>query len=175
MLNGASSAGKSTICEVLQKELNEPFLRFSLDFFLYNSRVLPERREGDDSFSWTVMRPKLFEGYFNCLSGLVSAGNNLLVDYIIESKEQLEQLTKKLGRYDVFLVGVHCPLAELERREIARGDRSIGDAKKDLETVHTFTSYDAEVDSCNSPEMNAREIASAWVIRTYPAVMNQVT
>jgi chloramphenicol 3-O-phosphotransferase len=32
MLNGASSPGKSTLCEALQKELTEPFLRFSLDF-----------------------------------------------------------------------------------------------------------------------------------------------
>jgi chloramphenicol 3-O phosphotransferase len=175
MLNGASSSGKSTLCEILQNELNEPFLRFSLDFFMFNSPVLPKRRELDGPFSWSAMRPKLFDGYFNCLSALAYAGNNLLVDYIIESRYQLQELINKLGRFDVFLVGVHCPIEELERRERARGDRSLGDAKRDLETVHTFTSYDFEVDSSNPAEMNSREIVSAWTLRAFPAAINRTS
>lgn len=175
ILNGASSAGKSTLCEALQKELDEPFLNFSLDFFMFNSGVLPRRREAVGSFSWPVMRAKLFNGYFNCLSGLATAGNNLLVDYIIESKDQLQYLTLMLGCFDVFLVGVHCPLEELERRELVRGDRSPGNAKRDLETVHTFTSYDFEVDSCQSPGRNSRQIISAWSLREFPAVINRLS
>jgi len=174
LLNGASSAGKSTLCEALQKELDEPFLNFSLDFFMFNSGVLPRRREAEGLFSWPVMRAKLFNGYFNCLAGLATAGNNLLVDYIIESEDQLQYLTLKLACFDVFLVGVHCPIEELERRELARGDRSPGDAKRDLETVHTFTSYDFEVDSCQSPGRNAREIISAWSLREFPTVINRL-
>jgi len=174
ILNGASSAGKSTLCEALQKKLDEPFLNFSLDFFMFNSGVLPQRRETQGLFSWPVMRAKLFNGYFNCLSGLAAAGNNLLVDYIIESEDQLQYLTLKLGCFDAFLVGVHCPLEELERRELARGDRSPGDAKKDLETVHTFTSYDFEVDSCQSPDRNADKIISAWSLREPPAIINRL-
>ncbi|SHN37545.1 chloramphenicol phosphotransferase CPT family protein [Mucilaginibacter sp. OK098] len=174
ILNGASSAGKSTLCEALQKKLDEPFLNFSLDFFMFNSGVLPQRREARGAFSWPAMRAKLFNGYFNCLSGLATAGNNLLVDYIIESDDQLQYLTLKLGCFDTFLVGVHCPLEELERRELARGDRSPGDAKRDLETVHTFTSYDFEIDSRQSPDRNAGEIISAWSLRKFPAVMNRL-
>ncbi|SEN41003.1 chloramphenicol 3-O phosphotransferase [Chitinophaga rupis] len=162
LLNGASSAGKSTLCGALQAELTVPFLQFSLDFFMFNSKVLPKRREQTGPFSWPVIRPKLFGGYFNCLAGLANAGNNVLTDYIIESQEQLQQLIQKLGHLDVFLVGVHCPLPELERREKLRGDRAIGDAKRDLETVHTFTKYDFEVDSMNPPDENAKAIAEAW-------------
>jgi chloramphenicol 3-O phosphotransferase len=62
----------------------------------------------------------------------------------------------------VFLVGVHCPLEELERRERARGDRGVGDARRDLETVHTFCAYDLEVDSTAPPEQNAARILAAW-------------
>jgi chloramphenicol 3-O phosphotransferase len=119
------------------------------------------------------MRAKLFDGYFNCLAGLASAGNNLLVDYIIETEYQLQQLIRKLGKFDIYLVGVHCPLEELERREQARGNRSIGDAKRDFETVHTFTSYDFEVDSTKQSELNAREIFSAWSSRISPTVINR--
>ena len=100
------------------------------------------------------------------------AGNNLLVDYIIESKEQLDRLIDCLGLLDVFLVGVHCPLTELERREKQRGDRRIGDAKRDLQTVHTFTTYDFEVNSYHSPDIIAAEIATAWKQRSYPASFN---
>lgn len=165
LLNGASSAGKSTLCEALQAELTVPFLQFSLDFFMFNSKVLPKRRDQTGPFSWPAIRPKLFEGYFNCLAGLANAGNNVLTDYIIESQEQLQQLIQKLGHLDVFLVGVHCPLPELERREKIRGDRGIGDAKRDLETVHTFTRYDFEVDSTKPPDENAKAIAGAWELR----------
>jgi len=162
LLNGASSAGKSTLCGTLQDELTVPFLQFSLDFFMFNSKVLPKRRDQTGPFSWPAIRPKLFEGFFNCLAGLANAGNNVLTDYIIESQEQLNQLIQKLGQLDVFLVGVHCPLPELERREKLRGDRAIGDAKRDLETVHTFTKYDFEVDSTNPLDQNAKAIAAAW-------------
>jgi chloramphenicol 3-O phosphotransferase len=162
LLNGASSAAKSTLCGALQDELTVPFLQFSLDFFMFNSKVLPKRRDQTGPFSWPVIRPKLFGGFFNCLAGLANAGNNVLTDYIIESQEQLDQLIQKLGHLDVFLVGVHCPLPELERREKLRGDRRTGDAKRDLETVHTFTKYDFEVDSLNAPEENAKAIALAW-------------
>jgi chloramphenicol 3-O phosphotransferase len=168
LLNGASSAGKSTICNALQKELDEPFLQFSMDLLLFNTNVLPKRPNEGGLFSWPVMRPKLFQGYYNCLSGLAMAGNNLLVDYIIESKEQLDNLIDCLGYLDVFLVGVHCPLPELERREKQRGDRGIGDAKRDFETVHTFTTYDFEVDSDRSVDLIAGEIATAWKQRGYP-------
>jgi chloramphenicol 3-O phosphotransferase len=161
-LNGASSAGKSTICNALQKELDEPFLQFSLDLLMFKSNVLPKRPEKTGPFSWSVIRPKVFQGYYNCLAGLAMAGNNLLVDYIIESKDQLDRLVDCLGLFDVFLVGVHCSLEELERREMQRGDRKKGDARRDLETVHTFTAYDFEVNSGSSPDKIAEEITAAW-------------
>jgi chloramphenicol 3-O phosphotransferase len=66
MLIGASSAGKSTLCKALQEELNEPFLQFSLDFFMFNSNVLPKKREHKD----------LFHGRpcgLNCLTDILTA------------------------------------------------------------------------------------------------------
>ena len=116
------------------------------------------------------MRPKLFEGYYNCLPALLSAGNNLVLDYIIESADQWRALVQRLHTFDVFFVGVHCALPELERREQLRGDRQIGDARRDLETVHTFTPYDLDVDSMNSPEQNAKRIIDAWHARTPSSV-----
>jgi chloramphenicol 3-O phosphotransferase len=175
LLNGASSAGKSTLCQAIQSRMEEPFLRFSLDFFMFHHGVMPTRRDDSGAFSWQELRAKLFEGYFNCLPALALAGNNLVIDYIIETPEQLQGLARRLGHLDVFFVGVHCPLPELERRERLRGDRGVGDARKDLETVHTFSGYDFEVDSNRAPEEVANDIVQAWKSRSKSGVIHMIS
>jgi chloramphenicol 3-O phosphotransferase len=170
LLNGASSAGKSTLARAIQTGAELPFLQFSLDFFMFQTEVLPRRRDSSGPFSWQAMRPKLFAGYFNCLPALARAGNNLVIDYIVETQAQFEELTRQLWGLDVFFVGVHCSLEELERRERRRGDRWIGDARRDLETVHSFSAYDFEVDSSLEPEHNAQRILEAWRVRERPSV-----
>jgi chloramphenicol 3-O phosphotransferase len=147
LLNGVSSAGKSTLCRAVQAEIDEPFLQFSLDFLMFDTGVLPKRRNPSGPFSWASMKPKLFQGYFGCLTALARAGNNLVLGYVLETHEQLEQLVRALKTLDVFFVGVHCPLPELGRRERERGDRPTGDAKRDFGIVHNFSSYDFEFTS----------------------------
>ena len=175
LLNGASGAGKSTLCQAIQAQIDEPFLQFSLDFLMFSTAVLPKRRDPSGPFTWAAMRPKLFQGYFNCLPALANAGNNLVLDYVLENKTQLEQLVQALKGLDVFFIGVHCPLVELERREQARKDRRIGDARRDFEIVHSFGSYDFEVDSTRPAETNANAIIAAWHQRTRPSVFNLLT
>jgi chloramphenicol 3-O phosphotransferase len=48
---------------------------------------------------------------------------------------------------DVVLVGVRCPLPELERRERDRGDRPAGLAAHQVERVHAHGIYDLEFDT----------------------------
>jgi len=174
LLNGASSAGKSTLCRAIQARIDEPFLQFSLDFFMFGNNVLPSRRDDTGAFSWAELKPKLFDGYFHCLSALARAGNNLVVDYIIETRTQLDALVHCIGHLDVFLVGVHCPLPELERREQLRGDRGAGDARRDLETVHTFSAYDLDVDSSGPADTVAGQIIAAWKERQHPGVFKKL-
>jgi chloramphenicol 3-O phosphotransferase len=162
LLNGASSAGKTTLCKAIRESIDAPFLHFSLDFFMFDADVLPKRRDLRYGITWAEMRPKVFEGFDRCLAALLEAGNNLVVDYIIESDAQKTRLLELLHSFDVFFVGVHCPLPELERREQARGDRRVGDAAKDFLTVHSFLPYDFEVDSCISAQENAFKIVHAW-------------
>jgi chloramphenicol 3-O phosphotransferase len=173
LLNGPSSAGKSTLCNAIQTQIDQPFLQFSLDFFFFNSPVLPKQQLKDGTFQWAEMRPRVFEGFFNCLPALALAGNNLLIEYIIETQAQWDALRQRLEGFDVFLVGVHCPLPELERREQLRGDRRVGDARRDLETVHSFTKYDFEIDSSEPAEENALRIIAGWKSRIRPSVLEK--
>ncbi len=78
---------------------------------------------------------------------LAEAGNNLIVEHIIESQAWMQRLVHLLAGLDVFFVGIHCPLPELERRVSERGDRRVGEAKTDFETIHEFGEYDFEVSS----------------------------
>ena len=79
LLNGASSAGKSTLSQAIQNQSDQPLLQFSLDFFMFDSKVLPKRRDPNGAFAWAEMRPKLFEGYYHCLAALARAGNHLVI------------------------------------------------------------------------------------------------
>jgi chloramphenicol 3-O phosphotransferase len=64
--------------------------------------------------------------------------------------------------HDVFLVGLHCPVEELERRERARGDRGVGDARRDALTVHTFTGYDLDLSCLDALEDNVQRVIHGW-------------
>ena len=154
LLNGASSSGKSTLAQALQATLDEPFWHFSIDH-LMAARVLPQARIDAGEFPWPFLRRGFFEGFHRCLPALAGAGNNLVIEHIVESADWMQKLVGLLGHLDVFFVGVHCPLIELERRERSRGDRPIGDAKTDFETTHTFARYDFEVDATLPADRNA--------------------
>ena len=165
LINGASSAGKTTLAHALRDALPVPFLHFSLDFFMFGDAVLPRTPDGKLR-DWAQIRPQVFEGFNRCLPALLNAGNNLVVDYIIETPQMWTQFQTLLHGHDVFLVGLHCPRAELERREQARGDRRAGDAARDLLTVHSFTPYHLELECTASLEQNVARVIQAWSRRS---------
>lgn len=173
LLNGASSSGKSSIARVLQARLAEPFWHVSIDH-LIAAGVLPGERIRSGEFPWSGLREAFFDGFHRSLPAYVEAGNNLIVEHIVETLAWRNRLLDLFGAYDVFSVGVHCPLDELERRELARGDRPVGDARRDFETCHLHTSYDLEVDSRDAPEANAERIIVAWKARRAPSAFDRM-
>jgi chloramphenicol 3-O phosphotransferase len=139
-LNGASSSGKSTLAKAMQRALPEPFLHVSSDH-LVASGMLPERRDPQGPFAWwEQMRPRFFAGFHRCLPALAAVGNDLIVEHVIEFRAWREELARLLEDFDVFLVGVHCSLPEIDRREHDRPDRPIGEGRTHVETdlIHTF-------------------------------------
>ncbi|GGO25907.1 chloramphenicol phosphotransferase CPT family protein [Deinococcus humi] len=168
LINGASSAGKTTLCRALRDALPDtaagPFLHFSLDFFMFDADVLPRTLEGRVR-NWNRIRPQVFDGYYRCIPALLSAGNNLVADLIIETTMQRDRLHELLVPYDVYWVGLHCPVEELERREAARGDRKIGEARRDAQTVHTFSAYDLNIDCRDSLEYQVERVIQGWAAR----------
>ena len=173
LLNGASSAGKSTLALSLQQQLPEPFLHLSFDH-LRESNALPMARIRNGELDWARMRPAVFDGFHRCLPAFAKAGNNLIVDHIVEQEQWLADLVELLAPFDVFFVGVHCPLPELERREQYRGDRRTGDARRDFHAVHRFTEYDLAIDGTNPTEGNVAKLITAWRARSRPTVFERM-
>jgi chloramphenicol 3-O phosphotransferase len=79
-----------------------------------------------------------------------------------------------ISELDVFFVGLHCSLPELERRETQRGDRNSGEAYRDFQNVHSITSYDLELDSENLLEENVKLLIKAWKARQRPSALDKM-
>ena len=173
LINGASSSGKSTLARQLQQTLPIPFWHFSFDH-LRDSNALPMARIRSGEIDWSAMRPAVFDGFHRCLPVLVEAGNNLIVEHIIENEMWMSDLVKLLTGLDVFFVGVHCPLPELERRERQRGNRRVGEARTDYQVVHSFAEYDLEIDSMQPNQDHVNTLVDAWKSRQPPSSFDRM-
>jgi chloramphenicol 3-O phosphotransferase len=82
LLHGPSSVGKSTLSRAIQCALDEPFLHFASDHLALG---LPERRDTEGAFQWWGnVRSRFFDGFHRRIATLAAAGNDLIVDHIIE-------------------------------------------------------------------------------------------
>src|SRR5262245_16680984 len=100
LVNGASSAGKSTLCRALQDALETPFWHYSIDHFR-GTGVLPWARIERGDFAWAALRPAFFDGFHRCLPALAAAGNHLIVEHIVETRAWMNDLVSLLTPFDV--------------------------------------------------------------------------
>lgn len=154
-LNGVSSSGKSTLSDELVRKMPDYF-HMSLDDFDIFIDKMEERENGH-------LIPVETEYFFHRTIAMFSdKGVNLVVDHILHNDFTRKDCFEVLKNYPVLFAGIHCPVEELERREKSRGDRSIGQAKRQLEYVHKNEIYDVEVDTCaESVEECSRKIVEA--------------
>ncbi|MEX0306231.1 MAG: chloramphenicol phosphotransferase CPT family protein [Ruegeria sp.] len=160
-LHGASSSGKTTLARALQMKAETPFWHVSIDH-LRDSGVLPMQRFQSKEFDWSAERAKFFDGFHASLAAYANAGNNLIIEHILDTSGWVETLKRGLTNHDVLFVAVHCPTDVLVQRETARGDRLPGSAMKDQQTIHRGRVYDLEVNSLDGAETNVSIILDAW-------------
>ncbi len=147
-LNGTSSSGKTTLAKALQENLSEPYMYVSIDnfFHMYSDRVLnPTNRKGVQVLEQLV--PAILSGLHRTVAALAQAGNNVLVDHLLQEERSLQECVERWAGCDVLFVGVKCPLEIVEQRERERGDRNIGTARYQIERVHRHDLYDLEIDT----------------------------
>jgi chloramphenicol 3-O phosphotransferase len=168
VLNGASSSGKSTLAHRMHTLLDLPFLLLSGDQ-LIEAGVVPPRRDPTGPFAWvSQMRPRFFDGLHRCIPALAAAGNNVLVEHVVEHRPWRTQLDQLLDGYDVFWVGVFCDLDEIDRREAIRGDRTRGEGRAHVERdrIHDHGPYHLHVDTtAGVTDTTAHTVINAWTSR----------
>ena len=147
-LNGTSSSGKTTIAKALQEKLTEPYMYVSIDNYFH---MYPERFLRSTSQEGTIVLerliPAVVSGLHRSVAALAQAGNNVLVDHLLQDDGSLEECVENWAGLDVFFVGVKCPLEIAEEREKKRGDRTVGAARSQFEPVHAHGLYDLEIDT----------------------------
>lgn len=161
LLNGTSSSGKSTLAKALRTALPEPFCYYASDQLAdagFRTIKRDARRHGFE-------RARFFDGFHRSILSFAEAGNDLLVEHIVEEESWAQSLHRLLAPLDVFWVGVHAPVAELERRELQRSDRRVGEAVFHLKT-HDYCTYDLTVDTSEPEEVTVERIVTAWRNRT---------
>jgi chloramphenicol 3-O phosphotransferase len=131
--------------------------------------LTPPSTQQPGRYWWYEMRPRFFAGFHRCLPALAAAGNNLIVEHVIEFGTWRTELATLLHGLDAFLVGVHCALDELDRRERLRGDRRIGEGRAHVEvnSIHHLGPYDLDVDTTEGVDPDLVDaVLTAWRQRT---------
>jgi len=95
LLNGTSSAGKSSIARALQMRLRVPYLHVCIDTF---EEMMPERYALGGEFSRRTVFKKMLSGFHHSIVALAQCGNNLIVDHVlIEGAEPQNWVTECLS------------------------------------------------------------------------------
>ena len=163
-LNGTSSSGKSSIARELLQILDESFFHMPVDAF---HAMRSDQGHPDEHLQAEIDRTAM--GFHRAVAGMSAAGNRVVVDHMLSQRWRLLDCLDLFPAENVVLVGVHCPLPELERRERIRGDRTPGLAARQFEQVHAHGIYDIECDtSKNTPGEIAQQIKNALARRPTP-------
>jgi chloramphenicol 3-O phosphotransferase len=167
VLNGTTSAGKSTLAKTLQRKLasagelwlvialDDFFARVPADWFQIGEHVGAHKEAGmvfemvDGVIERRVgpVGRTILAAYRAAVSAMARAGLNVIVDEVLLSAEDWEGWRAELAGIDATWVAVDAALDLIVERERDRGDRVLGMAAAQFDVVHRFAIYDVRVDT----------------------------
>ena len=174
ILNGTTSAGKTSVLRILQEIMAEPYLDAGIDKFIF---MLPGRYLNFPLWNDVLghashagaMGHRLFSGMHHSIAALARAGNNVVADHVLVEPGWVDECAQLLADLPAYLIGLRCPLDVVEAREKQRGDRTLGQARKQFPLVHQHGVYDFEVDtSIYSSEQCAQQIKAFVTVEPTP-------
>lgn len=153
-LNGVSSAGKTTLTKALQSKISKPYYHICCDDFM---NMTPKQILYDDFDNQLLITQGIMH---ECISLFSDKGHCVIVDDVVldipDKNDWLYEYVTMFQGYPVLFVRVDCPISELDRREINRGNRHIGQAKWQTEHMDYKILYDLVV---NTHENTTEECA----------------
>ena len=186
VLNGTSSAGKSTLAAEMQHQLvarRSCWVILGIDDFLGKLPApwVRYREAGDHAaegvsfvrvgrdivFRAGPVGRALLGGYRRSVAAVVRSGVNVIVDEVVLDEEAWDQWESELRALDPFWVRVDCPIEVCEERERARSDRLPGLARSQSTVVHRHPHYGVAVDTSKaSPAELAQAVLTAYTARS---------
>ena len=183
LLNGTSSAGKTTLAQALQRIWPEPLQTIALDQFRDGmaGRYRGMNARGDEpgthglnvvptngtSGAMTKLHfgdvgRRTLAGMRRAIAAFAATGIDVVVDDLLLEPAFLRDYLVALAAMDVTFVGVRCPLAVVNEREQKRPGRFPGTAAGHFNDVHAHGTYDIEVDTnALSPRECAARVLAA--------------
>jgi chloramphenicol 3-O phosphotransferase len=169
VLNGGSSAGKSTLSMALQEALaadGKPSLILGWDDFM--PKLSPRWIStpnwhgdfADDGCYYRVVHVepceallnvgdvgwRVLAGYHRAVAAVARCGIDVIVEEVMITRAEWDDWQDALAGLDARWIAVHCDPDTAEQREHARGDRHRGLARGTAAVVHLHATYDVEVD-----------------------------
>lgn len=171
VLNGPSSAGKSTLSRYLCENLVEHHLHIELDAF----RNMEPANYWDVEKQVIQVRVAALCRAINATAATFSRhGQAVIVDHVLSS-DAWHYMLEDLNGLPVLIVGVFCSLEILIERELARGNRKIGTAKSQFDSIHANRHYDHVVDTSSSSASDCAQLVLEWLrSRPTPAAFSKM-
>jgi len=182
LLNGSSSAGKTTLARAIQVARSEPWFHLALDQFrdgmppAYRGLNSPPGTPGSRGLNVvpvehedkrvTAIRfgdvgKRMLQGMHRAIAAFAAAGNDVIIDDLFLETDTLGDYLDALDGFWVLFVGVRASLDVVQQREASRPGRFPGTALSHFEAVHAHGIYDLEVDTReSSPEVCAARVAA---------------
>lgn len=178
VVNGTSSAGKSSLCAALQNLLDEPYLQLGYDraWMTMPTRYFPFQAQQHEGV-WYELGPhdsnvavgigfgpvgrQVVSGLHRMVAALVAGGSNVIVDVLFIETEWFEEARRLWSPYRPLFVNLKPPLAVSEQweaeRDATKAGRPTGLARVAYDAVYVHPAFDLELDSSRgSPEDIAR-------------------
>ena len=161
VITGSTGVGKSALARALQEELlPDNWLHFSVDSIFYclpHSIVLRVDKQNDRS---AVDSRAIIDGTYACARTLLGLGHRIVFDAVILNKKGANEMLRAFEEFNPVFVELTCSWQEIERRTLARGDRTLAEAAHGYTSAvghlpihHTFDSTGAQ------PERIAKQLA----------------
>lgn len=168
VLNGASSAGKTTIAHALIPRMGDGVVFTSFDHILEREKPLGD--EGDLMrflrvlrFQLTDGRLRLFRQLHREVADLVRGGSDVILETALMDRRALLDAASQFAPLGGCFVGIKPPLEVSEQWEAQRGDRPRGQARLHYDLIHAHGHYDLVIDpSVHAPDVCA-EMILAWM------------
>jgi chloramphenicol 3-O phosphotransferase len=166
VLNGTSSAGKTSIAEAIRAVSPLPWQISGIDTFLAlqpdTMFALPGADAVSDGFTWSAATVdgvacwdvvlgaqglRFVRAVHQYWAASAAEGFNQVIDHVLLNSAMGADLTTRLAPHRPLYVGVRCPFEVLDERERQRGDRVLGQGRGIGSHVHDYVPYDLEVDT----------------------------